>query len=287
MLNKGVAQIHIAVLLFGFAGLFGKFLSCSPLYIVLGRTVFASIALFLHAHFFSRTSFFIFEKKKLFFFILQGILLAVHWFTFFYSIQVSSVAIGLITFSTFPLFVTFIEPPVFKEKLKIIDVFTAGIVFIGILLVIPDFDFSNNITKGGFFGIISGFTFAVLALVNRKNARIADPVTVAFYQNFFAAVFLLLPIALMRVKSPQLIDLPSLIFLGVVCTALAHTLFIKSLSIIRAQTAAVIAGLEPVYGIILAFFMLNEIPGTRTLTGGLIIIGTTLFAGIMTQAKES
>jgi len=278
-LNKGLVQIHIAVFLFGFAGLFGKFLSCSPLLIVLGRTFFASITLFVFARFFSKTVLFAFKKKEILFFIFQGILLAVHWWSFFLSIQISSVAVGLVTFSTFPLFVTFLEPLFFKEKLKTIDIIIAGMVFIGILLVIPDFTFSNNITKGGFFGIISGFTFAILALVNRRNARISDSIAVAFYQNLFAAVFLVLPILTLQIAPPQLWDLPYLIVLGVVCTALAHTLFIKSLIFIRAQTAAVIAGLEPVYGIILAFFMLNEIPEIRTLIGGMIIISATIFAG--------
>ncbi|MBC2702921.1 DMT family transporter [Desulfobacula sp.] len=286
ILNKGIAQIHIAVFLFGFAGLFGKFLSCSPLYIVLGRTSFASIALFIFSRFFSKTVLFAFGKKEISFFIFQGILLAVHWWSFFLSIQISSVAVGLVTFSTFPLFVTFLEPLFFKEKLKTIDIFIAGAVFVGILLVIPNFDFSNNITKGGFFGIISGFTFALLSLVNRRNARISDSIAVAFYQNLFAAIFLVLPISTLKVEPPQLSDLPNLIFLGVVCTALAHTLFIKSLTFIRAQTAAVIAGLEPVYGIILAFFMLNEIPQARTLVGGLIIIGTTILAGRLSREKE-
>ena len=269
----------MAVFLFGFAGLFGKFLSCSPLYIVLGRTFFASIALFIFAHFFSKTALFSFSKKEVFYFLLQGILLALHWWSFFLSIQISSVAVGLITFSTFPLFVTFLEPLFFKERLKTIDIFIAGAVFMGILLVIPDFNFSNNITKGGFFGIISGFTFALLAIVNRRNARVSDFIAIAFYQNIFAAVFLVLPITTLQIIPPQLSDFPSLIFLGVVCTALAHTLFIKSLIFIRAQTAAVIAGLEPVYGVILAFFWLNEIPQARTLIGGFIIIGATLLAG--------
>ncbi len=279
ILNKGLVQIHISVFLFGFAGLFGKFLSCSPLIIVLGRTFFASITLFVYAQFFSKTVLFSFKRKEILFFIFQGILLAVHWWSFFLSIQISSVAVGLVTFSTFPLFVTFLEPLFFKERLKTADMIIAGAVFVGILLVIPDFNFSNNITKGGFFGIISGFTFAILALVNRRNARTCDSIAVAFYQNFFAAFFLVLPILTLQIVPPQLWDLPNLIFLGVICTALAHTLFIKSLISIRAQTAAVIAGLEPVYGIILAFFILNEIPGIRTLIGGMIIIGTTVFAG--------
>ncbi len=278
-LKKGLVQIHIAVFLFGFAGLFGKFLSCNPLFIVLGRTLFAFAALFFYARFFSKTELHSFTKTTFLFFILQGFLLALHWWSFFFSIQISSVAIGLITFSTFPLFVTFLEPLCFNEKLKKADVFTASSVFIGILLVIPNFDMSNHITKGVFFGVLSGFTFAILAIINRRNVRKADSIAVAFYQNFFAAICLAVPIMILNIKPAPLSDLPNLIFLGVICTALAHTLFIKALTSIRAQTAAVIAGLEPVYGIVLAFLLLNEIPDIRTLIGGIIIIGTTFFAG--------
>jgi drug/metabolite transporter (DMT)-like permease len=284
--SKGTLQIHISVFLFGFAGLFGKFLSCSPLYIVLGRTFFAFIALYLYARFVSKTVLMSFGKKEFFFFMLQGILLAAHWWSFFFSIQISSVAVGLVTFSTFPLFVTFLEPLCFREKIKSMDIFIAVAVFIGILLVIPEFDFSNNITRGGFYGIISGFTFAVLALVNRRNARISDSIAVAFYQNLFAALCLVIPVLLLKIPMPLFSDLPNLIFLGVVCTALSHTLFIHSLAFIRAQTASIIAGLEPVYGIVLAFFILDEIPGIRTLIGGVIIIGTTVFAGYISRQEN-
>jgi len=69
--------------------------------------------------------------------------------------------------------------------------------------------------------------------------------------------------------------------------ALTHTLFIQSLTFIRAQTASVIAGLEPVYGIILAFFILNKVPGLQTLTGGLVIIGTTVVAGWLSRRENT
>ena len=278
-------QLHTAVFLFGFAGLFGKFLDCSPLYIVLARTFFAAVTLFAYAGFISKTALFGYGPKTLALFILQGILLAVHWVTFFLSIQMSSVAVGLVTYSTFPLFVTFLEPFFFKEKLRSTDIFTAGAVFAGILLVIPEFNFSNTVTQGGFFGILSGATFAVLTLVNRRNAQISSAVAVAFYQNLFAALFLILPISILPIDPPQWSDLPHLLFLGIFCTAFAHTLFIRSLVFIRAQTAAVISGLEPVYGIVLAFVLLNEVPGTRTLAGGILIIGTTLFAGIQDRQR--
>ncbi len=278
--NKGTVQIHMAVFLFGFAGLFGKFLLCDPIYIVLGRTFFAFTALFLYAKIFSKTALILSFDKTGLFFVLQGILLAVHWWSFFLSIQLSSVAVGLVTFSTFPLFVTFMEPLFFKETIRIKDIVIAGTVLVGIFFVIPDLDFANTITRGALFGIMSGFTFALLALVNRKNRKTADSIAIAFYQNFFASLFLIIPAVSIQAPLPAVDDLPNLIGLGVVCTALSHTLFINSLSHIKAQTASVIACLEPVYGIILAFFMLNEIPGIKTVSGGIIIIGATIAASI-------
>ncbi len=283
--GRAALQIHIAVLLFGFAGLFGKFLSCSPLFIVLGRTFFAALTLFAYARLISGTALLVHGKKQWVFFVLQGILLACHWWTFFFSIQISSVAVGLVTFSTFPLFVTFLEPLCFREKLEPMDVLVAGAVFIGIVLVIPEYTFSNEVTRGAFYGILSGLTFAVLALVNRRNARISDSIAVSFYQNLFAALCLIPAVLILGIPAPDPSDLPNLILLGVVCTALAHTLFIQSLKSIRAQTASIIAGLEPVYGIALAFLILGETPGPRTLAGGMVIIGATLAAGLISRRE--
>ena len=279
-------RIHSAVFLFGMSGLFGKFIAASPLFIVLGRTLFAAMALGLYARAVSGTRLSGFSRHTLGLFMLQGALLAVHWYFFFLSIQLSSVALGLVTFSTFPLFVTFMEPLAFREPLKRRDIFTAVAVFSGICLVLPDIDLSNQTTLGGIFGILSGLTFAILALVNRKNVRVSDPVAVAFFQNLFAALCLVVPIILIQPVCPTARDLPALIFLGVVCTALSHTLFISSLRQIRAQTASVITGLEPVYGIVLAFFLLREIPAAATLAGGLIIIGATVAAGYLASFQK-
>ena len=281
--TRGLILIHLAVFLFGFAGLFGIFLSCSPLYIVLGRTFFGAFALFAYAKVISKTKLTGFMRKDLAFFVLQGILLAAHWLTFFISIQISSVAIGLVTFSSFPLFVTFMEPLFFKERLKPIDVVTAFAVLAGIILVVPDFDLSNQVTMGCFYGILSGFTFAVLGLVNRRNARLASPIAVAYFQNLFAAAFLIIPILVLTPALPTLDELPTLMVLGIVFTALAHTWFISGLTRIRVQTASVIAGMEPVYGIVFAFFLLNEIPDLTTLAGGTLIIGTTIAAGVLSK----
>jgi len=277
-MNKqlGLVQIHFAVFLFGFAGLFGKFIDADPATITFGRTLFAGIAI-LVGLILSKTNLSIQSRRDLFTLILSGLVLAVHWFSFFKAIQVSSVAVGLLSFSTFPLFVTFLEPYFFNEELKRSDVTVAVIVVIGLVLVIPSFDFSNHVTQGVIWGIFSGLTFACLSLLNRLHVVRYQPLAVAFYQHAFATGINLPAVVLSNgLLSSQ--DILLLLILGIICTALAQWLFIGSLKHIKAQLASVIAGLEPVYGIVFALLLLNEVPTTRTIIGGFIILSAVYMA---------
>ncbi|WDN88358.1 hypothetical protein BuS5_01326 [Desulfosarcina sp. BuS5] len=269
-------EIHCAVFLFGLAGLFGKFLSLPPLLIVLGRTVFASICLILiiACH---KKSLTIKSGRDFKILAAMGIILSIHWVTFFHSIQVSTVAVGLLTFSTYPFFVTILEPYFFKEKLTFFSVCLAVLVCIGVALIIPSFSFSNNITQGISWGILSGFTFAVLSLLNRKYVQTYSPLIITFFQNSFAAV-VLFPFLFFEEWEIHTGDIFFLMVLGIFCTALAHTLFISGLMHVKAQIASIVAGLEPVYGIIFALILFGEVPSLRTLSGGVLIMGTAVLA---------
>lgn len=274
--THGLLEIHAAVLFFGLSGLFGKFLSLPPSVIVSGRTFFASIALgFTIVSL--KQSLRIRSKNDFGMFILLGGILSTHWTTFFHSIQISTVAVGLITFSTFPVFVTFMEPFFSRERLRVFDILTATLVFCGLILVIPSFDFDNHISRGALWGTLSGFTFALLSILNRRYVRIYSPLVITFYQNAFATL-ILLPFLLTGSRSIGSKELVLLALLGVFCTALSHGLFIKGLRYVRAQLASVTAGLEPVYGVLFAFLFLGEVPSLRIALGGIIILGTTLFA---------
>ena len=276
--------IHIAVLLFGLAGLFGKLLPLPPLVIVFGRTFFSSVTLGAIL-FYTKTEFRAGSRRDRIVLILLGAILAVHWTTFFHAIQISTVAVGLLTFSTFPMFVTFMEPYFFKEKLRGFDILTAGFVLVGLALVIPSFDFQNNVTRGAFWGTLSGFTFALLSVLNRKYVSAYPPILIACYQNCTAAVFLF-PFLFFEDFLLRPTDFVLLAVLGVFCTALAHTLFIKSLVHIRAQLASIVASLEPVYGVIFAFLLLGEVPAPRTFLGGGIILGTIMLSTIKRRTGE-
>ena len=280
--RHGLLEIHVAVLLFGLAGLFGKFLSLSPLVIVFGRTSFAALTLSTIL-FYSKTRIRTKSIRDFTVLVLLGILLAIHWTTFFHAIQMSTVAVGLLTFSTFPVFVTFMEPYFFKEKLRRFDMLTAGFVVLGLILVIPSLDFQNNITQGAFWGTISGFTFAVLSILNRKYVGTYPSMVIVCYQNWMATL-ILFPFLFFEDVSLQPADFLLLAILGIFCTALAHALFIRSLVHIKTQLASITACLEPVYGIIFAFVLLDEIPALRTILGGSIILVTIVIASMKRHA---
>ncbi len=267
-------KLHSAILLFGLAGLFGKLLSLSPFIIVLGRAAFAALSLGIILGL-SGHQLQVRRWEDLPSFIGLGGLLALHWTTFFHAIQVSTIAIGLLTYATFPAFVTIMEPYFFREKVSPVDVLATGLVVLGIVLIVPSFDLVSGITRGALWGTLSGFSFAILSLLNRKYVKTYSSFVITFYQNAFAAL-LLLPFFFMETQLPRVRDLLLLFTLGIFCTALAHGLFVKALEHLRAHVASIAACMEPVYGIILALVLLGEVPKPRTVLGGAVILGTAL-----------
>lgn len=268
--GAGLASLHAAVFLFGMSGLLGKWLAMPPVVIVCARAALA--AAFLGALFAAqrppcpglsgRT------WRQL---GLAGLVLAVHWVAFFQAIQVSTVALGLLAFSSYPAFVALLEPWCFGERYRRTDLVLAAVVVLGLALVVPDYHWRGRAGQGVGWGVLSGFTFAVLTLLNRRQARDLPPMVVAGVQNGVAAL-VLLPGAFWWKPHLTVQTALALMALGVLCTGLAHWLFVRSLRAVRAQTAALTTGLEPVYGIGLAWLWLGEQPTARTLLGGVIIL---------------
>lgn len=282
--SAALLQIHLSTLLAGLTGLFGKFLDASPLVITGGRTLVGGLALFAAARA-MRVSLGIRSWKDGAFFALSGALLAIHWLAFFQAIQTSTVAVGLLALSSFPLFVTFLEPLFFPERLRPLDIALAAVLIAGLFVMTPNFDATNQITQGVLWGTSSATALAVFCLLARTHVSSYPPIAVTFYQQSFASAFSLPALFIF----PQPITFKTaalIILLGVVFTALAQCLFIAGLRQIRAQTASVITSLEPVYGIIFAILLLGEIPSPRTLLGGLLICGAVL-AATLTHAKSS
>lgn len=281
---SSLLQIHLAVFLFGCAGLFGKFFNFPSTVIVLGRVFFATIAL-LVILLIKKQKIALKSPKHYLLLGISGVILAIHWTTFFQSIQVSSVAVGLISFATFPVFVTFLEPYFFKHKIRGIDIGIALLTVIGAALVVPSLELGNSVTQGVIWGLISAFTFGLLSVFNKKNVKEYSSLVIAFYQDLVATL-VLLPFLFFVRPTFSANSLVLLCILGVIFTALSHTLFIQGMLKIKAQTASVIASLEPVYGIIFAALLLSEYPSVRTIIGGAVILFAVFYSSVFVKPPQ-
>lgn len=282
--KKSLLSIHLAVLLFGLAGLFAKWVQLPAVIIVLGRVIFSSLSLFILLKV-KKGSIRLESRKDYALMVTAGIVLAVHWTTFMQSIQTSTVAIGTLTFSTFPLFVTFLEPVLFHEKLRASSVVSAFIMLLGVLCIVPEFELGNTMTQGVVWGMICSFTYAVLSLLNRLFMEKYTSSVTAFYEQATASV-VLLPTLFVLKPSVTVRDIVVLILLGVVFTAVAHTMYIEGLRHVKVQTAGIISGLESVYGIIAAFLFLGEKPGIKELIGGAVILGVVFYSTRLSSKED-
>ena len=288
--RNGVISVLVALPFVSMTGLFGKFLSHSPLLIVQGRTVFAFGALLL-ALFAIRKAIFFKNYREWAWLMVSGTVLAVHWIAFFQAIQVSTVAIGLLSFSSYPLFTTFLEPLFFREQLRRRNVLAVLLVICGLaLMATSNNDDSNaiisgSVVQGVLWGLVSGLGFAVLTLLNRGHVRNHSPLLLTCWQNGIAAL-VILPWSWSESWDLSGKDWGLLFILGVVCTVGGHTLLINGLRHIRAQVVSLlIAGMEPVFAILFALFLLGETPSRQTLLGGVLIIGTTVF--MISKSEQS
>ncbi len=271
-----LGQVHFATLLFGLAGIIGRHVMAPAVIVTLGRVFFSSVFLAVII-LLTKGSFKVARKSDYLWFGISGLVLALHWTSFMHSIQISSVAIGTVTFSTFPLFVTFMEPVVFKERLMTRDLVLAVLMLIGVFVLVPYHSLDGGIIAGILWGMCSSFTYAVLSLLNRKLSGSYKSTVVCFFEQSIATVILLPSLVLVDFVFDAN-EFLLIIFLGVVCTAIAHSLFVAALKKIRAQTAGVVSSMESVYGIVLALMILGEMPSLNEIMGGSIILAVTLFA---------
>lgn len=275
--DPNILKLNFCFVLLGLTALFGEFLhELSPSVITLGRTFFAAIFLLVYI-FFMRRKFSVVRKLHVLGFVVAGALLSFHWMAFFQSVQLGSVAIAVLTVTTFPVFAALLEPFVFKEKFSLKNTALSFVCLIGVYLVVPDIDLASESFQAVLWGISAGFTFAILSLLNRYLARSYTDDVLTFYQLAFSvqclvASFFLFPVGLETFLGLGLYELSLLVLLGGLFTALPHTLIISSLRHVKVQTVGIISTLEPVYGIIFAWVLLDESVTLNMLFGGAVIL---------------
>jgi drug/metabolite transporter (DMT)-like permease len=273
------------VALFGVAGLFAKWVPVSPLLIVFGRVAVATAAFAVLLRVRPQlgaprdATGAPAPRREWAVLWACGGLLALHWVTFFQAIQVSTVAVGLLAYSTAPVFVVLLEPLGFRERLSRPALACAALTVAGVALIVPRWAPGEALLQGVAWGVAAGLSFAVLSLCNRALVRRHTAIRVAFHQDA-AAMVLLAPLLPWAWQPLGLRELALLAVLGLACTALAHTLFIQAMRVLPARVAAISSALEPVYGIALAWLLLGEVPAGRTLAGGALILAAVLWISL-------
>jgi drug/metabolite transporter (DMT)-like permease len=265
--------LHVAVALFGFAALFGRWIALPATAIVLGRTATAAATLAIVAR--ARGQHVGRGDRRL---LGNGAILALHWVSFFVAVKVAGVAIALLGYAVFPVFVLLLERPLVAGPWR--EWATALLATAGLIALVPELSWTSDATRGLASALVSAFTFAWLTVRNRALVATRSATAIALWQNLFAAACLL-PVTLVvagRAALPDVGDVALLLVLGTICTGLSHTLFIVSMRRVSAHTASVVATLEPVYGIALAALLLGERPDARTIAGGALIIAAALIA---------
>lgn len=281
MHKKGLLYVNTAVLLFGLAGLFGKWITLPSYAITFGRVLFSSLTLFLVLKLTKQPL--RITRRDLLTMVGAGGILAVHWTSFLASVQFSTVAIGTLTFSAFPLFVTYLEPIVFHTKLRRKNILFALLMLLGVAITVPELSLQSSYVQGILLGLLSALTYAFLTLLNKGFSSRYSGTLISFYEQATAAAVLLPAILVLR-PVPTAGDLGLLLLLGIFTTALAHTLYIRSLRDIPATLAGIVSSMETVYGILLAFLLLGEAPGLREILGAALIIGVVIVSQLSEEA---
>ena len=269
--RTALGALHIGALFFGLTGVFGKLAaSASPAISVFGRAAFAVIALALFAQFASKGWHRLTgpDVRRL---LLGGVLLAGHWVSFFIAVKVGGVAIATLGFASFPAFTVILEGVLFRERIRRNEAVLVVLVCIGLVLVTPAFDLASQATGGLLWALLSGLLFSLLSLTNRAGSGRLPAVQAALWQNLVVSLCLL-PFAASGLAAVTPMDWVWIALLGIFCTGVAHSLFVASLAVIKARTAAVVFGMEPVYGIAVAWAVFAETPTVRMLLGGALII---------------
>lgn len=274
-----LGALHAGALLFGLSGVFGKLAAASPSVIVFGRAAFAVLALTVFIRFARQARWMPLRRQHAIRLAVSGALLAAHWVAFFIAVKIAGVAVATLGFASFPAFTVILEGLWFRERIRASEILLVAAVSIGLVLVTPDFDLASEATSGLLWAVVSGLTFSLLSLVNRSNASAVPPVQAALCQNLVVALCLL-PWAAAQLDDVAPLDWLWIALLGVLCTGVAHSLFVASLAVIKARTAAVVFAMEPVYGIAFAWLLFAEMPTLRMMLGGALIVMAIIVSGL-------
>ena len=274
-------ELLIGTLFISTSGVLGKHIDLPTPVIIWFRSALGALFLYIFCRY-KKFDISIKSSKDFSTVLLSTVFLGIHWITYFYALKFSNVALGMLSLFTFPVITALLEPLFIKSKLNGIHIVLGIIVLIGIYILAPDFDFESSQVKGILFGIFSAFCYALRNLILKRHIGQYNGTTLMMYQIFMLSI-LLIPVMFTMDVSNITTQYPYVILLALLTTAIGHSIFIHSLKYFSVSTASIINSIQPVLGIIMAFFFLNEIPTWNTFFGGSLILATVIIESIRSR----
>jgi drug/metabolite transporter (DMT)-like permease len=270
--NLTFAKLHFIVLILGFTAILGKLISVDATELVWYRTLLAGISAWIVLKI--RGTHLRFPFRSIGMLLLTGLIVGAHWITFFHAIKVSNVSVALACFSSTTLFTAFIEPLSQGRKISWVEVLIGGIIILGINTI---FQFETRYAEGIIYAVVSAFLASMFSVINKNISLKYSPLAINFYEmtGAFAGI------SVFALCSSQLAvfeldisvnDWMYLLILALFCTTYAFTATVELMKKLSAYTVVLSINLEPVYGIIMAFFIFGE---SEYMSEG-FYIGTTI-----------
>ncbi len=281
--SKSYLHLHLIVFIWGFTAVLGRLITLDALPLVWFRMLFAVFIILFYIRF--KKIPITISKKVILKFLVAGLIIALHWFTFFRAIKVSNVSITLACLSTGAFFTSLIEPIFFRKKIVWYEIFFGLIVVFGLLII---FKVEGNYIEGIILALTSAFLSASFAVINSKFVKDYDPTVISFYELsggvLFFSVFLLFTNSFnAEFFKLTTSDFVYLLILSSICTAYAFIASTAVMKFLSPYTVMLTINLEPIYGIILAvlIFKDKEQMSPAFYVGALIILITVILNGII------
>ena len=286
---KHYLHLHFLVFIAGFTAILGEVISIGSIALVWHRMFIALLLTFLFLIYKGYNL--IINTKNLLKFSIAGIIIALHWITFFEAIEQSNISITLAMFSTGAFFASLLEPIFFKRKVRPVEIILGFLVICGVFIIL-------NANINSFIGVVLGITSALLAslfsVLNGKLVQKNNPVVISFYEFLSGVIFILLylifsgTLAELTITSLISYDYLYIFILGSICTAYAFIASVHILKYLSPYTLVLTYNLEPVYGILLAIFIFPETEKMEFsfYVGTLIILSTIIINSILKYRKS-
>jgi len=268
--------LHFIILLYGFTGILGKLIHQDFTTIVWYRLLFALIGLGM-VLLYLKKSIKISSTKQLLGLFGIGIIVALHWITFYKSIQLSTASLGILCLSTTTLHVSWLEPLIMKRKFSWIEFSLGLFVIAGIYFVSNDFKATDY--DAVVYGLSSAFLAALFSSLNGLVVQKVPSTTMTFYEILMSIIFVTFILIVQGDFNASLFQLSTsdllwLLFLGVGCTSFAFLVTIDLIKRLGNFTVSLSINMEPVYTILLAIFILheNKLLGSQFYIGSILIV---------------